>query len=178
MRPTKTWAAVSTFIGSYKEDLSSHTNEGKSVWFGPNTLSRKRLPLEPRAHSLFKVSLDEIDKKSIDHLVELTSFNVLCRFSNSANEKLALELTKWTFHQQGVLRVQSVNHNKVGETHARREYTIKDDIEYSIAIEEFASGKWREFDADDLQVELVRIDPFIRKTLKQNGKLIFLNPQP
>ena len=41
--------------------------------------------------------------------------------------------------------------------------------EYVINIEEYKGGKWIPFVADDVQLEFVRIDPFVRKTLSSKG---------
>lgn len=41
--------------------------------------------------------------------------------------------------------------------------------EYSIVIEKLSNGKWVPFDGDDIQLEFVRIDPFVRTYLKKNG---------
>jgi len=43
--------------------------------------------------------------------------------------------------------------------------------EYSIVIEMLSGGKWVPFDGDDIQLEFVRIDPFVRTYLKKNGML-------
>lgn len=38
-------------------------------------------------------------------------------------------------------------------------------------IEELKNGQWVPFTANDVQVEFVRIDPFVRQTMKQtNGR--------
>jgi len=42
--------------------------------------------------------------------------------------------------------------------------------EYSIVIEKLSDGKWIPFDGDDIQLEFVRIDPFVRTFLKRNGR--------
>lgn len=42
--------------------------------------------------------------------------------------------------------------------------------EYSIVIEKLSEGKWVPFDGDDIQLEFVRIDPFVRSFLKRNGE--------
>lgn len=42
--------------------------------------------------------------------------------------------------------------------------------EYSIVIEQLSDGKWVPFDGDDIQLEFVRIDPFVRTFLKRKGK--------
>lgn len=44
--------------------------------------------------------------------------------------------------------------------------------EYSIVIEMLSEGRWVPFDGDDIQLEFVRIDPFIRTYLKKNGMLL------
>ena len=41
--------------------------------------------------------------------------------------------------------------------------------EYSVEIEKLDDGKWVPFEADDVQLEFVRIDPFVRTTLKGKG---------
>lgn len=77
---------------------------------------------------------------------------------------------RWTFKESGVLRVANVSHHRVGESIARHEYTITDDIIYKIDIvEKDENGVWRDYIAEDIQLELVRIDPFIRRNLKFKG---------
>ncbi|VDN09484.1 unnamed protein product [Dibothriocephalus latus] len=91
-------------------------------------------------------------------------------YAASGNKELSESLALWTFKETGVLRVSSVHHNKVGEKDSRREYTIKDDIMFSVDIEiKGLDGSWKPFVADDVQVELIRIDPFIRRTLPHQG---------
>jgi len=86
-------------------------------------------------------------------------------FSLSGNLALLSQVTKWTLKEAGVIRVTEVKHHKVGETETS-EYTIKDDLEYNIVVEELVEGVWKPFQAQDLQMEFVRIDPFVRATLK------------
>ena len=47
--------------------------------------------------------------------------------------------------------------------------------EYSIVIEMLSEGRWVPFDGDDIQLEFVRIDPFVRTYLKKNGMLLWLH---
>ena len=42
--------------------------------------------------------------------------------------------------------------------------------EYSIVIEQLSDGRWVPFDGDDIQLEFVRIDPFVKTFLKKKGK--------
>eukprot|EP00401_Gymnodinium_catenatum_P061322 CAMPEP_0117593954 /NCGR_PEP_ID=MMETSP0784-20121206/72920_1 /TAXON_ID=39447 /ORGANISM="" /LENGTH=54 /DNA_ID=CAMNT_0005395935 /DNA_START=14 /DNA_END=175 /DNA_ORIENTATION=- len=32
-------------------------------------------------------------------------------------------------------------------------------------VEEFSNGKWQPFSADDMQMEFVMLDPYVRKTM-------------
>ena len=92
----------------------------------------------------------------------------------SGNKDLALSLTKWCFKQSGVLKVESVAHNKAGESVEPGHYTIKDDAVYTIVVKELVNGKWVGYDGKDMQMEFVRIDPFVRITLdnKKDGKMV------
>lgn len=46
--------------------------------------------------------------------------------------------------------------------------------EYTIVIEMLSQGRWVPFNGDDIQLEFVRIDPFVRTYLKRKGMLLFL----
>lgn len=39
-------------------------------------------------------------------------------------------------------------------------------------IEQLSNGQWVPFDGDDIQLEFVRIDPFVRTFLKKKGKAV------
>ena len=41
---------------------------------------------------------------------------------------------------------------------------------YTITIEKLQDDKWLPFDATDIQLEFVRIDPFVRTTLVRKSK--------
>ncbi|CDS37961.1 dolichyl diphosphooligosaccharide protein [Echinococcus multilocularis] len=92
------------------------------------------------------------------------------RFEHSSNSEFCDHLLRWTFKESGVLRVANVSHHRVDELIARHEYTITDEIIYRIDIaEKDESGVWQDYVAEDIQLELVRIDPFIRRNLKFKG---------
>lgn len=90
-------------------------------------------------------------------------------YKKSGNQEVATSISKWVFGEVGRLRVVSVDHHKGGETGAPQSYTIIEPVVYTIAIEELNGGKWKPFQANDIQLEFVRIDPFVRTTLKSIG---------
>ncbi|KAF9415651.1 hypothetical protein BGZ94_010441 [Podila epigama] len=85
----------------------------------------------------------------------------------SGNRKFIEELTKWTFQEKSVLEVVAVEHHKVGEEEPPAHYRIKDNMTYTISLAEYHDGEWHPFSADDVQLELIMLDPYVRKTLDQ-----------
>jgi oligosaccharyltransferase complex subunit beta len=61
-----------------------------------------------------------------------------------------------------------------------RAYRIKDDLVFAVDIHEYAAPEnataadasqvWKPYAADDVQLEFVMLDPYVRKTLQHNGK--------
>lgn len=98
------------------------------------------------------------------------------KFEKSGNEIFAKNVAEWTFQERGILRTSNVKHHRVNETDAPSMYTIKDDIEYSIQIEEWTGGQWTPFAANDVQLEFRMIDPYVRITLKHDNKGVFSTP--
>ena len=80
-------------------------------------------------------------------------------------------ISQWVFKEQGVLRLTNVTHYKAGEKHAPSSYTVTEDVVYSVVIEELENGIWKGYTGKDVQLEFVRIDPFVRTFLKNvDGK--------
>lgn len=109
------------------------------------------------ARVLFSGSLDFFSDKFFD----------LPQYSN---QQLAESLSKWVLKEEGVLRVRNVQHQKVGtNSQSPESYTILEDVIYKIQIEELSNGKWLPYQANDVQLEFVRIDPFVRTKLVQEA---------
>jgi len=106
------------------------------------------------------------------------------------NAKFCSALIKWAFGETGVLRFRDIRHYKSDGSppdvilHERERpdlpqslypdpeitrnslvYRIKDDIVYSILVEEYCGGVWKPFAATDMQMEFVMLDPYVRKTM-------------
>jgi len=135
---------------------------------GKNTLLISALQARNNARVLFSGSLDFFS----DHFFQSSVQNVhgSQKFEKSGNEALSKALTQWVFKETGVLRAGNVTHHKKGEAVAPEAYTIMDEVVYSIEVEILKDGTWVPFDTSDLQLEFVRIDPFVRTTLKKKGK--------
>jgi len=95
------------------------------------------------------------------------------QFAKSGNEELSNSLTRWVFKEEGVLRVGKVDHHRAGETESPASYTITEDLVYTIQIEKLVKDQWVPFDGQDIQLEFVRIDPFVRILLQPGSDGLF-----
>ncbi|KAG2459017.1 dolichyl-diphosphooligosaccharide--protein glycosyltransferase 48 kDa subunit [Polypterus senegalus] len=135
---------------------------------GKNTLLIAGLQARNNARVIFSGSLDFFSDAFFTSSVQKAVLGSK-RFDQTGNQELAIALSRWVFKEEGVLRVGAVSHHPVGETTPPSAYTITDLVEYSIVIEKLSEGKWIPFTGDDIQLEFVRIDPFVRTYLKRNG---------
>ncbi|OMJ92802.1 hypothetical protein SteCoe_4342 [Stentor coeruleus] len=94
-----------------------------------------------------------------------------------SNNKMCVELLKWAFQEKSVLRYSGITHykteSKKNKGYLEGEYTINDDLMFSIDIEELKDGKWQEYKTSKAYVEFVMLEPKIRKYLEfKNGSLV------
>jgi len=136
---------------------------------GKNTLLIAGLQARNNARVIFSGSLDFFSDAFFNSAVQ-KAVPGSQRYSQTGNYELALALSRWVFKEEGVLRVGPVSHHRAGETAPPNAYTVTDLVEYSIVIEQLSNGRWVPFDGDDIQLEFVRIDPFVRTFLKKKGK--------
>jgi len=88
----------------------------------------------------------------------------------SGNQEFAKQITQWALQEKGVLRSKNAIHHRIGEKDAPFAYTIKEDVEFSIELEEWNGRRWVPFVANDVQLEYRMIDPYVRTSLKSDGK--------
>ena len=88
-------------------------------------------------------------------------------FPANGNGDLVQSLLKWTFKEIGVLRITSVKHHLEKQKEAPPFYTIMENVVFSVNIQENVDGSWVEFKNKDVQMEFVRIDPFVRLNMKK-----------
>lgn len=123
------------------------------------------------ARVIFAGSLEMFSDKFFNSPVERHTVDGKSKkFERSGNEDFAKQLTSWALQEKGVLRAKNAKTNRVNETVAPYAYTIKQEVEYSIEIEEWNGDKWVPFKANDVQLEYIMLDPYVRTNLKHNGK--------
>jgi len=95
------------------------------------------------------------------------------KYPKSGNEQFTIELSKWNFQERGRLRASQLTHKLVGSHVVNpKTYRIKDQVEFSVLIEEYdgEQQKWVPFTKNDVQLEFTMIDPYVRTTLKHRGQ--------
>eukprot|EP00640_Fibrocapsa_japonica_P001078 CAMPEP_0113934304 /NCGR_PEP_ID=MMETSP1339-20121228/1637_1 /TAXON_ID=94617 /ORGANISM="Fibrocapsa japonica" /LENGTH=433 /DNA_ID=CAMNT_0000936047 /DNA_START=226 /DNA_END=1527 /DNA_ORIENTATION=+ /assembly_acc=CAM_ASM_000762 len=108
----------------------------------------------------------------------------------AGNRVFCTELSKWAFSERGVLRASGITHHREDGTDPElllkpkerpdlpislypdpeitREslvYRVKDNVTYTVNIEEYNGSEWVGYVADDIQLEFVMLDPYIRTDL-------------
>ncbi|XP_019746516.1 dolichyl-diphosphooligosaccharide--protein glycosyltransferase 48 kDa subunit [Hippocampus comes] len=134
---------------------------------GKNTLLIAGLQARNNARVVFSGSLDFFSDAFFTSDVQKAAPGSQLH-EQTGNMELAEALSRWVFKEAGVLRVGEVRHHPVGEDTPPAAYTVTDLVEYSIVIEMLSEGRWIPFDGDDIQLEFVRIDPFVRTYLKKH----------
>jgi len=121
---------------------------------GKNTVLIAALQARNNARVVFSGSLyffsdaaftSPVQKASVSSFVSLFSYSCELRYrldfnftrfhfqdkkkyDVSGNEQVATAISKWVFHESGVLRVSSIAHHKAGEKEAPASYTIMEDV--------------------------------------------------
>lgn len=95
-------------------------------------------------------------------------------FSNEAlsqtdfgNKQVVEDLINWTLKRKGIVRVKSMSYHGVDVEHKETLFNVGEKLFFTAEIEELdsSSGEWKPYMAEDLQVELVMLDPWVRTTL-------------
>jgi len=140
---------------------------------GTDTLLVTAMQARNNARVVFSGSLDLFSDKFFSAPVQVYSAEGTGKkHAKSGNEEFAIELSQWNFAERGLLRASNLTHKLAGShTVNPQQYRIKDEIDFSIQIEEWSQSKqaWVPFTENDVQLEFVMIDPYIRTTLKHDG---------
>lgn len=99
--------------------------------------------------------------------VEMFSNKFLAASKDNAGA--TLDILLWTFHQRGVLQASPLRHRIIGGDNEPAIYRINDMVEVAIDIMECGESGCVPFVANDIQIEFVMLDPYIRTYLSQNS---------
>ncbi|KRX87284.1 Dolichyl-diphosphooligosaccharide--protein glycosyltransferase 48 kDa subunit, partial [Trichinella pseudospiralis] len=139
----------------------------KSHWrlIGNNAVLVGAVQAKNNARVVFTGSLDMFS----DEFINSNYVQEGKKIVQTGNRDFVKAVTEWVFKRKGVLRVKSIRHHRSGELVPPPDYTIMDAVEYEIEVEELKNGAWVPYTVNDMQMEFVRIDPFIRMTMKSKA---------
>ncbi|CAF1124869.1 unnamed protein product [Rotaria sp. Silwood1] len=151
---------------SYTANPEEKTLSEYPATVGKRTLLISVLQARNNARVGFVGSLDFFSNEFFQSSVQSNNGK---KHDKTGNQDLAIALSDWLFKQRGVLRARNIRHYLKDDKSTPRFYTVKNDIVFSIQFDEFVHGKWMPFNGTDVQLEFVRIDPFVRTTLNNKG---------
>jgi len=134
---------------------------------GKKTVLVSGLQARNNARVIFSGSLELFSDKFFNSAVQKSADG---NKQHSGNQEFAKQITQWALQEKGVIRAKNPVHHRVGESEPPFAYTIKEVVEYSIELEEWNGRRWVPFVAQDVQLEYRMIDPYVRTTLKSDGK--------
>jgi len=138
---------------------------------GEKTTLVAALQARNNARVLLSGSLELFSDKFFSSSVK--SFSTKKQFDQSGNEEFTRNAAQWTFQQRGAIRTSNATHHIVGQTETPALYTIRDNIYYGLKIEEWKNDQWVPFKSDDVQLEFIMLDPYLRIPLKGDENGIF-----
>lgn len=86
----------------------------------------------------------------------------------AGNERFARDFSKWLFQERGVLRAFDLRHSLANQSASDilpTMYRVKNEVSFGVSLQWYADGQWTPYVADDVQLELIMLDPYIRTTL-------------
>jgi oligosaccharyltransferase complex subunit beta len=84
-----------------------------------------------------------------------------------------MNVARWVFQEIGAIEVTSASHRRVSGATIGSIYRIKDEIEFTAVIREWNGNEWVPFRSNDVQIELVRLDPWVRVNFPSTPSGVF-----
>ncbi|KAJ2454711.1 oligosaccharyl transferase glycoprotein complex, beta subunit [Coemansia sp. RSA 2336] len=94
--------------------------------------------------------------------------NRLLRKKGAANRQFVSELSQWVLQEKAVLRASPLRH-ALASGGRPDHYRVSSDVVFEIDLTELRDGTWQPYRADDVQLEAIMLDPYIRTTLNQSS---------
>lgn len=187
----KVLSAASTAYSAFADEPISVYPESA----GTDTLLVTSIQARNNARATFAGSLYMFSNEALSARVQGATEK---KSQESSNTQFAERVSAWTFQERGVLRFRNIQHHRSDGTDADFQlvnrdkrnlprsmypepeiapsslvYTIKDDLVYSVVIEQFDGENWTGYKADDVQLEFVMLDPYVRQTMKHDSNGLF-----
>lgn len=167
---------LSAYSTSYSYALFEDLDKTPNL-LGTDTVLLAGVQTRNNARIVFSGSIDFFSNSAFVSSVSKANGK---EYAKSSNAQVSDHLSQWVFKENGVIRVKSVSHHKLEETQAPMDYTITDMAVFEMELEHKVGKEWKPFSVKDLQLDFVRIDPFIRSVVPLVGagkyKVVFKIP--
>eukprot|EP00894_Picocystis_sp_ML_P002616 jgi/Pico_ML_1/53133/g3737.t1 len=140
--------------------------QGSPILAGKEVVLVAAVQARNNARAVFSGSMKMFSDDFMDMLLPGTNSE---EDVDSANQAFGREIMKWALQEKSVLKASNFEHRIVGGE-KQSIYRIKDEVEFFAHIEEYSDGEWVPFQGNDVQVEYVMLDPYVRRTMQHNGK--------
>ncbi|KAG2491121.1 hypothetical protein HYH03_010565 [Edaphochlamys debaryana] len=91
----------------------------------------------------------------------------------TANKDFCVTLTRWAFQDRGVLVASNLRHHLLGSEEQPWGYRVNDDVEFLVDVMEHEGGVAKPYKADDIQLEFIMLNPYVRVPLQHDGQGTF-----
>lgn len=150
---------------------------GSGSSFGRKAGTRKVLTKVPRVAGSGSVLAAGVCTRTGSRAAWFGSMSALSdeafRKAGDAHASSLKRMLQWAVTETGQLRVVRVSHGRAEDGGASddggpADYRVKDVIEFAIQVQEWdgAKARWVGFETDDMQVEFVMMDPWVRTRLR------------
>lgn len=136
----------------------------------------KNLLSVPRASGISAVLAASLSTRTGSRATYWGSFDALSNkvFETAGNvhEQAMTNLLAWTLGMRGVLKTSNLRYESVDDSgDVRNEFRVKDRIDVSIDVQVWDGFKkqWLPFQVDDIQIEFVMLNPWVRTRLNYTG---------
>lgn len=85
------------------------------------------------------------------------------------NEEATQDLLAWVFQKTGVIRADNLFYHGEGATTKETIFNVGEKIYFKADIEVQEGNQWKPFSTEDMQMEFVMLDPWVRIPIKQVG---------
>jgi oligosaccharyltransferase complex subunit beta len=85
------------------------------------------------------------------------------------NKEAAIDLIAWTFQKSGVIRARDMFYHGEGAAGKETLFNVGEKIYYQVEVEIQDGYQWVPYSTNDLQVEFVMLDPWVRVGLQQQN---------
>ncbi|KAF6264698.1 dolichyl-diphosphooligosaccharide-protein glycosyltransferase [Scenedesmus sp. NREL 46B-D3] len=160
--------ALSAEATAYSHDPKKAMPEPPSLPVGGTAAIVSLVQARNNARVMVAGSLDMFSDTLYDAGVTVAASGA--RFAKSGNKDFATAVALWTLGDRGVLKVGNLTHHLVSDPDVEPSlYRVNDEVEVALDVQLLEGGRTTPYQADDVQVSFVMLDPYVRQPMTHDG---------